>query len=292
MAAPSPFHIAIYSCMSYFLILTLSVLIFSLYIFFKKIDENPRGKPIKIQSLPVDNTDNYDRNRTQQQKQENPHESDTCINEDPNNKNGSDQEEKKRKKKKRVKKKRPDSNCGEKQEEEEFVCLYPLTKSSSAIQRKIKLQYDQLVKSHESKGLTLAQVGKFVNCLVEARNELQNKSEVIKRKFIITKAILFKADRSSVNRLHEQINKLEVEHKRLEDDAFVYNLLQQQLKLSPAYEKMLELGACMEETKAKSIDLVESTDADFSDISFEEFLEQEKKDLFWQRNGRYKPCSG
>lgn len=44
---------------------------------------------------------------------------------------------------------------------------------------------------------------------------------------------------------------------------------------------MLELGACMEETKAKSIDLVESTDADFSDISFEEFLAKEKKDSFW-----------
>ncbi|CAA2974671.1 uncharacterized protein LOC111369550 [Olea europaea subsp. europaea] len=285
----APFHIAISSFVSFFLLPTLSVLALSLYTFFKKIGENPQEKSIKFPSLPVDNTDNYDRNRTQQLKQENPNESVPCINGDPYK--GSDQEEKKSRKK-RVKKKGPDSNFEEKKEKEEFVCVYPVTKSSSAIQRKIKLQYDQLVKSHESKGLTLAQMGKFINCLIEARNELKNKSEVVKRKFIITKALLFKADRSSANRLHDQVYKLEVEHKRLEDDAFVYNWLEQQLKLSPAYEKMLELGACMEETKAKSIDLVESTDADFSDISFEEFLAKEKKDSFWQRNGRFKPCSG
>lgn len=85
---------------------------------------------------------------------------------------------------------------------------------------------------------------------------------------------------------------------------------------------MLEIGACME-MKAKSSSLVESTDAEFSDISFEELLAQEKKDAFWlvlivdlnslvifikcylilkmfplslslcrQRNGKLKPCSG
>ena len=41
---------------------------------------------------------------------------------------------------------------------EELVCLYPFTKSCSATQRKIKQQYDQLVKSHGSNGLTLDQV--------------------------------------------------------------------------------------------------------------------------------------
>lgn len=35
-----------------------------------------------------------------------------------------------------------------------------------------------------------------------------------------------------------QIYKLELEQKRLEEDAFVYNWLQQQLKLSPAYKKV------------------------------------------------------
>lgn len=40
----------------------------------------------------------------------------------------------------------------------EFVCLYPFTSTSSATQRKIKQQYDQLVKCNSAKGLTLAQV--------------------------------------------------------------------------------------------------------------------------------------
>lgn len=35
-----------------------------------------------------------------------------------------------------------------------------------------------------------------------------------------------------------QIYKLELEQKRLEEDAFVYNSLQYQLKLSPAYKKV------------------------------------------------------
>ncbi|XP_059641886.1 uncharacterized protein LOC132283868 [Cornus florida] len=214
---------------------------------------------------------------------------------------------KKSKKKKRAKKKRSNSNsedggdgrCVGKEglgakEKQDLVCLYPFTSSSSVTQRKIKQQYDQLVKSHEANGLTLAQVGQFVNCLVEARNELKHKSEVIQRKFTITKALLFKADRSSFDRLHQQIYKLELEQKRLEEDAFVYNWLQQQLKLSPAYKKMLEIGACMA-LKAKSGELMESTDStdtEFDEISFEELLAQEKKDSFWQRNGKPRSCSG
>lgn len=76
---------------------------------------------------------------------------------------GGDQRGKK--KKKRTKKKssflKGDENgdkgpgSGDKQD---LVCLYPFTSSSSATQRKIKQQYDQLMKCHESKGLTLAQV--------------------------------------------------------------------------------------------------------------------------------------
>ncbi|KAA8540293.1 hypothetical protein F0562_024144 [Nyssa sinensis] len=210
----------------------------------------------------------------------------------------------KKKKKKRAKKKRPNPEVEDGSEErgvgkegsgqkekQELVCLYPFTSSSSATQRKIKQQYDQLVKSNESNGLTLAQVGQFINCLIEAKNGLQHKSGVIQRKFTITKALLFKADRSSFDRLHQQIYKLELEQKRLEEDAFVYNWLQQQLKLSPAYKKMLEIGACME-LKAKSDEMMESTDSEFGDISFEELLAKEKKDSFWQRNGRARSCSG
>ncbi|KAL5755719.1 hypothetical protein ACOSQ2_020465 [Xanthoceras sorbifolium] len=174
----------------------------------------------------------------------------------------------------------------------ELVCVYPFTSTGSATQRKIKQQYDQLVKCHESKGLTLDQVGEFANCLVEAKHELQQKSEVIKRKFTITKALLSKADRSSFDRLRQQIFKLETEQKRLEDDAFVYNWLQQQLKLSPAYKKMLELSATMELEAAKSNELMKSTDTDeFAGISFEELLAQEKKDSFWQKAGKSRLCS-
>ncbi|KAG5248639.1 hypothetical protein OIU76_004667 [Salix suchowensis] len=172
----------------------------------------------------------------------------------------------------------------------ELVCLYPFTSTSSATQRKIKHQYDQLVKCNESNALTLAQVGEFANCLIEARTELQHKSEVIKRKFTITKALLFKADRSSIDRLRQQIYKLELEQKRLEEDTFVYNWLQQQLKLSPAYQKMLEISACVE-SKAKSEEVIEMKDHEFGDISFEELLAQEKKDVFWQKNGKLRTYS-
>ena len=77
-------------------------------------------------------------------------------------------EQREKKKKKRVKKKRAkggDDAVEEKEKEkekQELVCLYPFTSSSSATQRKIKQQYDQLVKCHGSKGLTLAQVFNFL----------------------------------------------------------------------------------------------------------------------------------
>ncbi|CAG7869195.1 unnamed protein product [Brassica rapa] len=199
---------------------------------------------------------------------------------------------KKRKRKKRGKKKKSevrgdgnDESGGDglvsgSETKPEFVCLYPFTSSSSATQRKIKQQYDHLVKCNSAKGLTLAQVGEFANCLIEAKNELQNKSEVIKRKFSITKALLFKADRSSFDRIRQQIYKLEMEQKRVQEDALVYNWLQQQLKLSPAYKKVLEISASME-LKDKLRTELDSQDDEVSDISFEELLEQEKKDSFW-----------
>ncbi|XLR38651.1 hypothetical protein S83_023311, partial [Arachis hypogaea] len=65
-----------------------------------------------------------------------------------------------------------------------------------------------------------------------------------------------------------KIYKLELEQKRLEEDAFVYNSLQQQPKLSPVYQKV------------KSRELVENRDDEFANISFEELLAQEKKDSF------------
>ncbi|XP_058743536.1 uncharacterized protein LOC131616272 [Vicia villosa] len=168
--------------------------------------------------------------------------------------------------------------------------LDPFNSSSSVMQKKIKPQYDELVKCNDSNKLTLTQVVQFANSLVAARSELQHKADVTQRKFVITKALLCKADRSSINRLRQQIYKLELEQKRLEEDAFVYNWLQQQLKLSPAYNKMLEIGVSME--KEKSCKMGEKRDDEFSDISFEELLAQEKKDSFWQRNGKTKQWSG
>lgn len=299
--------LSFFSC---FLFLAFFILFLTLYIIIKNISYiKKQENSIKIQSLPV----NDDGIAARQQGNEmgwgaarentdnslllgimppNSAKWDTMSGEsrdfydEPDGEYVSVQGEKKRKKKKRAKNKTPDSNEEEGKEKDVLVCLYPFTKSSSATQRKIKQQYDQLVKSHGSNGLTLDQIGQFINCLVEAKNELQHKSEVIKRKFTITKALLFKADRSSFDRLRQQIYKLELEQKRLEEDTFVYNWLQEQLKVSPAYQKILEIGARME-MKAKSTCLVESTD---TDISFEELLSQEKKDGFWQRNGRLKPC--
>ncbi|PRQ51310.1 hypothetical protein RchiOBHm_Chr2g0142971 [Rosa chinensis] len=172
----------------------------------------------------------------------------------------------------------------------DVVCFYPFTSSTSATQRKIKKQYDELMKCNASKKLTLSQVGQFATCLVEARNELQHKADAIQRKFTIRKALLYKADRSSFDRLRKQICKLELEQKRLEEDASVYNWLQQQLKLSPAYKKMLEISACTE-LKTKSREQMESKDVDFTGISFEDFLAQEKKDSFWQKNMKSRSCS-
>ncbi|XP_047340663.1 uncharacterized protein LOC124944453 [Impatiens glandulifera] len=196
----------------------------------------------------------------------------------------------KKKKKKKGKKKRT-SSPNPKTEDQlelkkpELICSYPFTSSSSAIQRKIKQEYDQLVKSNQVNGLTLAQVGQFVNCLIESKNELQQRSDTIQRRFTITKALLNKADRSSFDRLHQQIYKIELEQKRLEEDAFVYNWLQTQIKLSPAYRKLLEVAAGMRlEATRKLEELEQNTDADFGDISFEELLAQEKKDSFWQKH--------
>ena len=93
------------------------------------------------------------------------------------------------------------------------------------------------------------------------------RSELIQRKFTIAKSLLSKADKSSFDRLCGQvyflsfltdftyiylmflqtwshvglcfqIYGLEMEQKKLEEDTVVYNRLQEQLKLSPAYKKV------------------------------------------------------
>ncbi|KAH9326945.1 hypothetical protein KI387_007123, partial [Taxus chinensis] len=158
-------------------------------------------------------------------------------------------------------------------------CPYPFTSSASVIQRRIKLQYDDLVHSNASKSLTLAQVGRFTNCLVEAKAALQQKSETIQRKFTIAKSLLAKADKSTFDRLCGQIYRLETEQKRLEEDTVVYNRLQEQLKLSPAYQKMVEYGRTHIQTQ-QNTGQSEKSDVEDDEISFEELLAKEKKDSF------------
>ncbi|MCO5556976.1 hypothetical protein L7F22_010531 [Adiantum nelumboides] len=163
-------------------------------------------------------------------------------------------------------------------------CPYPFISSNSMLQRKMRQQYNDLVKSNAAKTLTLAQVGQFTSCLVEAKANLKQKSESIQRKYTITKSLLSKADKSSFDRLCSQIYGLEMEQKKLEEDTIVYNRLQEQLKLSPAYQKMLEYGRAHFELQPHTGQIMEKLDPEDSEISFEEFLEQEKKDAFWQRH--------
>ncbi|KAG0623709.1 hypothetical protein M758_3G195100 [Ceratodon purpureus] len=168
-------------------------------------------------------------------------------------------------------------------------CPYPFTCSGSMVQRKIKEQYDELVRSNAARTLTLAQVGRFTTCLVEAKLALQQKSETIQRRFIIAKSLLAKADKSSFDRLCGQIYGLENEQKKLEEDTVVYNRLQEQLKLSPAYLKMLEYGRAHFELQPNTGQLIEKIDSDVEELSFEELLAQEKKDSFWQKHGPARP---
>ncbi|XP_024380426.1 uncharacterized protein [Physcomitrium patens] len=163
-------------------------------------------------------------------------------------------------------------------------CPYPFTYSGSMVQRKIKEQYDELVRSNAAKTLTLAQVGRFTTCLVETKSALQQKSDTIQRRFTIAKSLLSKADKSSFDRLCGQIYGLENEQKKLEEDTVVYNRLQEQLKLSPAYLKMLEYGRAHFELQPNTGQLIEKFNADDEELSFEELLAQEKKDSFWQKH--------
>lgn len=182
------FHITMASTLSFFLLLTFSILIFTLYTILKNHSSSNGSKSeegsVKIQSLSASDGEGVAR----QQKQETGCEpdpgnlarsllleilpssspkwdtlfsKDEDVDDDPSGKSGSGQEDKKRKKK-RARKKKPGPN-EEGKEKEELVCLYPFTKSCSATQRKIKQQYDQLVKSHGSNGLTLDQVDYFLD---------------------------------------------------------------------------------------------------------------------------------
>ncbi len=77
---------------------------------------------------------------------------------------------------------------------------------------------------------------------------------------------------------------MELEHKKLEEDIALYNKMQEHLKQSPAYMKMLEYGRAHFNTSPETGKFVERPlmlDEEEQEISFEELLAQEKKDAFW-----------
>ncbi|KAJ4717901.1 hypothetical protein OWV82_009655 [Melia azedarach] len=212
------------------------------------------------------------------------------------------QEEKKvKKKKKKAKKKLVDSKVeengvGTEKPESgldipQLGCLCPLTSMGSATQQKIKDLYHELLDSYHNDEMTHAQVGEFSKCLAKAKKELENKSKVVDRKISIKRALLGKADRSSIERLRQQIMELEGQQSRLEADVIVYDWLHYRLQHSPACKKMLEVTANKERSK-KSSKPPKRTDKDeFGCISFEELLAQEKKDAFWQKDWKLRMCS-
>lgn len=74
----------------------------------------------------------------------------------------SEQRENKKKRKKAKKNKKGSEERGNTGLDRiESVCFYPFTSSGSALQRKIKQQYDELVKSNHSNNLKLPQVFYF-----------------------------------------------------------------------------------------------------------------------------------
>ncbi|XP_051223750.1 uncharacterized protein [Lolium perenne] len=168
---------------------------------------------------------------------------------------------------------------------------FPLASVAGPLQRRITARYDDLARASHDHCLTVHQIREFLNCLVDARNELLHKSEIARRSFTIKKALLSNSRncRSSYDqhRLSKQVDKLESEHERLKKDAAVYNFLQEQLRMSDHYKLMMELNDAMEK-KALEQALADEE----SQMSFEELLEEEKKDAaFWWRDGKLRSIS-
>ncbi len=81
-----------------------------------------------------------------------------------------------------------------------------------------------------------------------------------------------------------QIRGLELEHKKLEEDIALYNKMQEHLKQSPAYSKMLEYGRAHFNASAETGKFTEKPlviEDEEEEMSFEELLALEKKDGFW-----------
>ncbi|XP_039846110.1 uncharacterized protein LOC120705696 [Panicum virgatum] len=156
---------------------------------------------------------------------------------------------------------------------------FPLASVAGTLQRRINERYDDLARASEARCLTIEQVNEFLNCLIDARNELLQRCENVQRSFKIKKAMLsnHRNYRSSYDRLFEQVRRLEAEHDNLKKDAAIYNYIQERLQKSVPYKMIMELSAMEMEAP---------------EISFEELLAKEKEDTaFWQRDGKMRSIS-
>ncbi|KAL6626918.1 hypothetical protein ACP70R_030644 [Stipagrostis hirtigluma subsp. patula] len=152
---------------------------------------------------------------------------------------------------------------------------FPLSMLSCAMKRRIREVYDEFSYAKITEDL----VNEFVNCLIDARNELLQRYVNVQRSFKIKKAMLSNPRnyRSSYDRLFEQVCKLETERDNLKKDAAVYNYVQQRLLASAPYKLIMELSAMEMEAP---------------EISFEELLAQEKEDTaFWKPDGKLRSIS-
>ncbi|KAG2595079.1 hypothetical protein PVAP13_5KG048515 [Panicum virgatum] len=152
---------------------------------------------------------------------------------------------------------------------------FPLSMLSCAMKRRIRDIYAELCCATITEDL----VNEFLNCLIDARNELLQRCENVQRSFKIKKAMLsnHRNYRSSYDRLFEQVRRLEAEHDNLKKDAAIYNYIQERLQKSVPYKMIMELSAMEMEAP---------------EISFEELLAKEKEDTaFWQRDGKMRSIS-
>ncbi|XP_006643874.1 uncharacterized protein LOC102703429 [Oryza brachyantha] len=160
---------------------------------------------------------------------------------------------------------------------------FPLLLLCRATKRRITEVYDEMCQIARNKRNDFGKVHEFINCLVDARNELLHKSETVQRSCRVKKALLSNPcsrRANSYERLCEQVHKLEAEHKRLKKDADIYNYIQEQLQMSHSYKLLTELSAMMERA-----DREEALAAEATEMTFEELLALEKSDAaFWQRH--------
>uniref|UniRef100_A0A0D3EKP4 Uncharacterized protein n=2 Tax=Oryza TaxID=4527 RepID=A0A0D3EKP4_9ORYZ len=160
---------------------------------------------------------------------------------------------------------------------------FPLLLLCRATRRRITEVYDEMYQIVRAKRNDTGKVHEFINCLVDARNELLHKSEMVQRSCRIKKALLSNPcsrRANSYDRLCEQVHKLEAEHKRLKKDADIYNYIQEQLQMSESYKLLIELSALVEKAERE-----DALAAEAAEMTFEELLAQEKSDAaFWQRH--------